>query len=74
MIRALRKAYGGGFRAGMAAPRFYIHGGRRVIKTISAPLNPYNNAFAPRWRPLLALIWEAGQYDGMMKRLTNRSN
>lgn len=62
MITAIRKAYGGGFRAGMAEPRIQRPGGTRGIKRIIEPSNPH--------RGLLGIAWELGRHDGLMKRLT----
>lgn len=73
MISALRQAYGGGFRAGKAAPRIQGLANTRGIKSIVSPLNPYANTFAPRWRLLLALVWEIGKWDGLMKRLNRKA-
>jgi len=62
----LRKAYGGGFRAGMAEPRIVIPGGKRGVKVIVPPPCPYKltRQFLLRW------IWEDGYHDGLTKRLT----
>ncbi len=71
MLSAIRKAYGAGYRAGMSNPRVVAIGGKRGLKMIDEPLNPYRNVFtAPRGNLLLALIWASGRLDGAMKRLS----
>ena len=64
----LAAAHKGGLRAGMVEPKFYRPGGTRGILRISEPLNPYNNIFATRWRPLLAMAWENGLHKASMQR------
>ncbi len=74
MISSIRKAYGAGYRAGMSNSRLVAIGGKRGLKMISEPLNPYRNTFtAPRGSIVLALIWDSGRHDGLMKRLQRRS-
>jgi hypothetical protein len=69
---SFKSAYGAGYRAGFSETRVAWAAGKRGVKHLIDPLNPYNNPFAPVWRPLLALAWELGRYDGLMKKLTGK--
>lgn len=69
MIRAIKKAYGGGLRAGIAERPVYRPGGTRGILRISSPLNPYSNPFTPRRRPILAMIWEEARQEGLRRKI-----
>ena len=68
MFRAMKKAYGGGFRAGRASPSLIRAGGKRGVLPLQEPLNPYCGVFCKRYRPIMAMLWELGYYDGTMKR------
>lgn len=64
MLRALRRAYGGGWRAGMAQqPLICWPNG---TKTLATPDCPYSG----RWQGLQRFFWHEGLQAGMMKRLT----
>lgn len=70
MVNQIAKVRNGsGWRAGMAAPVVMRPGGTRDITCIIPPMNPYNNPFNPRVRPVLALAWETGRHRGMMQGL-----
>lgn len=74
MLNTIKSAYGAGYRAGLATPRVMRVGGKHDTKQIVPPLNPYDSPFAPRYRPMLALLWASGLLEGMIKRSTRKGN
>lgn len=68
MIRTLKRAYGGGFRAGQAPRRLVRPGGTRGIKVLAEPINPYTEW----WQFFERLAYDLGVRDGTMKRLSIR--
>lgn len=66
MVRALKRAYGGGFRAGMAPRRLVRPGGTRGIKVLVEPTNPYTG----RWQFFERIAYDFGVHDGTMKQLS----
>lgn len=64
MIRAIRRAYGAGWRAGMSERRMVRPGGTRGIKVLVEAENPYKH-----WSQfLLNHAWFCGWHAGSMKR------
>lgn len=63
MIRALRKAYGAGYRAGMS-PRA-LRRNADGTKNLVEPSNPYTG----RLQFLSRLAWESGMHTGTMNQL-----
>lgn len=62
MINSIRKAYGAGWRAGMARPATVVINGHKYL---AAPQCPYTGTwqFALRW------IWFTGKDKGTVRRL-----
>lgn len=62
MIRAIRTAYGAGYRAGMAKRPLVRPGGTRGIKVLKEVTNPY-----PPHRFVLNYAWFEGWRAGTME-------
>lgn len=65
MISSLKKAYGGGVRAGRAPSVMICH--YDGTKALSTPECPYKGKFAL----LLRAAWRSGWHAGMMQKLSN---
>ena len=68
LLAPLKRAYGAGYRAGLAELPLVRPGGTRGIVTPAQPLNPYRNAFNRRGSRILAHCWDNGLHDGLMRK------